>query len=80
MILIEAWNEWGEGSISNGSNDDFIAVRYNVDGSLDASFGTGGVASVEIGQPRELTLLLGLGRAGGERDGHLPCSQHSHWC
>ncbi|MBE7495334.1 MAG: hypothetical protein HS117_10330 [Verrucomicrobiaceae bacterium] len=30
------------GSTNNGTNDDFAVVRYNEDGSLDLSFGTGG--------------------------------------
>jgi uncharacterized delta-60 repeat protein len=31
------------GYLYNGSNNDFLAVRFNADGSLDAGFGTGGV-------------------------------------
>ncbi len=37
------------GYSSNGSNDDFAVARYNVDGSLDSSFGTGGKATVAVG-------------------------------
>ena len=33
----------------NGVDDDFAVARYNPDGSLDASFGTGGVFAVSIG-------------------------------
>ncbi len=33
-----------------GSNRDFAAVRYNIDGSLDPSFGVGGKVTTPIGQ------------------------------
>ncbi|MFN7627146.1 MAG: VCBS domain-containing protein, partial [Pirellula sp.] len=32
-----------------GSTDDFALARYNADGSLDASFGTGGIITTAIG-------------------------------
>jgi uncharacterized delta-60 repeat protein len=32
-----------------GSNTDFVLVRYNSDGSLDSSFGTGGKVETELG-------------------------------
>ncbi len=34
---------------SNPSSTDFAIIRYNVDGSLDASFGDGGVATIDFG-------------------------------
>ncbi len=37
------------GTTNNGSNTDFALVRYNVDGSLDTSFGTGGIVTTAIG-------------------------------
>jgi uncharacterized delta-60 repeat protein len=37
------------GASSNGVNLDFAAVRYNADGSLDGSFGTGGKVTTAIG-------------------------------
>jgi uncharacterized delta-60 repeat protein len=37
------------GYSSNGSNDDFAVVRYNADGSLDTSFGTGGKVTISVG-------------------------------
>ncbi len=37
------------GSAFNGTDDDFAVARYNPDGSLDASFGTGGVSTQSIG-------------------------------
>lgn len=33
----------------SGSFSDFMAVRYNTDGSLDASFGDGGFATIDLG-------------------------------
>ncbi|KAF0165884.1 MAG: Ig family protein [Rhodocyclaceae bacterium] len=36
------------GSASNGSNDDFAIARYNADGSLDSSFGSGGKVLVPV--------------------------------
>ncbi len=37
------------GYASNGSNDDFAVARYNVDGTLDTSFGTGGKTTIGVG-------------------------------
>ena len=37
------------GYSSNGSNEDFSLVRYNADGSLDTTFGTGGIVTTTIG-------------------------------
>ncbi len=37
------------GSSNNGSNYDFAIVRYNVNGALDASFGTGGKVTTAVG-------------------------------
>ena len=37
------------GSSENESDDDFALVRYNVDGSLDTSFGIGGIVTTAIG-------------------------------
>ncbi|MCX7401454.1 MAG: DUF4347 domain-containing protein, partial [Planctomycetales bacterium] len=37
------------GLISNGSNTDFALTRYNADGSLDTSFGTGGIVTTDLG-------------------------------
>jgi len=42
------------GFTSSGSNQDFAIVRYNVDGSLDASFGTGGIVTTPIGPSDEV--------------------------
>jgi uncharacterized delta-60 repeat protein len=37
----------------NGSNDDFAVVRYTITGTLDTSFGTGGVAMTSIGSSND---------------------------
>ena len=38
----------------NGSNYDIAVVRYNTDGSLDTSFGTGGKVTTAIGLGEDL--------------------------
>ena len=40
------------------SNDDFAVVRYNTDGSLDASFGTNGIALVDSANDQAATIAL----------------------
>jgi uncharacterized delta-60 repeat protein len=37
------------GDSYNGSNDDFVVVRYNSDGTLDTSFGGDGIVTTAIG-------------------------------
>jgi len=37
------------GSASNGTNEDFALARYNTNGSLDFTFGTGGIVTTTIG-------------------------------
>lgn len=37
------------GWVGNASNDDSTIVRYNVDGTLDGSFGTGGIVTIALG-------------------------------
>ena len=37
------------GQSNNGSDTDFAVTRYNTDGSLDTSFGTGGIVTTPIG-------------------------------
>ena len=41
------------GGASNGTDEDFALVRYNTDGSLDPSFGVGGVVTTSIGPGNE---------------------------
>lgn len=58
------------GQCAGGNNDDFCALRYNMDGSLDASFGIGGTVTTAIStgddiaravavQPNGKILLVG---------------------
>ncbi len=37
------------GNSSNGTNRDFVVIRYNSNGSLDTTFGTGGKVATDIG-------------------------------
>jgi uncharacterized delta-60 repeat protein len=61
---------------SNGSNNDFALVRYNPNGSLDTSFGTGGKVTTAIGPGHDTASGLALqpdGKivaAGGSIDGN----------
>src|SRR5438552_19066342 len=41
------------GHAYNANNDTFALVRYNADGSLDASFGTGGKVTTAVGSRSE---------------------------
>ncbi|MFN9753578.1 MAG: Ig-like domain-containing protein, partial [Planctomycetota bacterium] len=67
------------GLSNNGSNDDFALIRYNVDGSLDTSFGTGGKVTTAVGtstdqgrsvtvQPDGKILVGGYSLVGGVDD------------
>ena len=42
------------GSSYNGSNYDFALVRYNANGSLDTTFGTGGIVTTSIGSSNDV--------------------------
>ena len=42
------------GESNNGSNADFALTRYNANGSLDTSFGTGGIVTTRIGSADDL--------------------------
>ncbi len=41
------------GTSHNGSNSDFALARYNPDGSLDTTFGTGGKLTTPVGSDRD---------------------------
>ena len=46
------------GRSNNGSNNDFALVRYNSDGSLDTSFGSGGVVTTGVGGSNDIAYAL----------------------
>jgi len=48
------------GGSSNGSNYDFALVRYNTNGSLDTSFGTGGIVNTPVGSSNDYARTLGI--------------------
>jgi uncharacterized delta-60 repeat protein len=37
------------GAVGNGADDDFALARFNANGTLDASFGTGGIVTTDFG-------------------------------
>jgi uncharacterized delta-60 repeat protein len=47
-------------SFVGGNNTDFVLVRYNSDGSLDSSFGTGGKVATELGSTSDAANSLVL--------------------
>ncbi|NOU43388.1 MAG: DUF4347 domain-containing protein, partial [Methyloglobulus sp.] len=61
------------GYASNGSNDDFAIVRYNVDGSLDTSFGTGGKVTVGVGSSTDEAYAVTI-----QADGKIIVAGRSH--
>lgn len=52
------------GTASNGSDLDFVVARYNQDGTLDPSFGTGGLTQTNIGTGNDATWGLGIQHDG----------------
>ena len=67
------------GDSDNGSDDDFAVVRYNSDGTLDGSFGTGGMVTTAVGagtdkarafalQSDGKILLAGFSNNGSDND------------
>jgi len=48
------------GFSDNGSNFDFAIARYNMDGSLDTSFGTGGKVTTEVGSYDDYAYSVAL--------------------
>ena len=61
------------GSSSNGSNYDFALVRYNADGSLDTSFGTGGIVTTTVGSSDDYASTLGI-----QSDGKIVAAGYSY--
>ena len=61
------------GSSYNGSNYDFAVVRYNTDGSLDTTFGTGGKVTTSIGSDPDVANSVVL-----QSDGKIVAAGYSH--
>src|SRR5206468_652342 len=55
-----------------GSDRDFAVVRYNADGSLDGSFGTGGKVITPLGSSDDVAFSLVL-----QPDGKLRSEEHT---
>ena len=64
--LVVAGNSW------NGSHNDFALVRYNADGSLDPTFGSGGKVTTAIGPGADIAHALAL-----QPDGKLVTAGYS---
>ncbi|HEX8246847.1 MAG TPA: BACON domain-containing carbohydrate-binding protein, partial [Pyrinomonadaceae bacterium] len=54
------------GYSSNASNRDFALVRYDANGSLDTSFGTGGKVTTDIGNDNNEILAVAIQPADGK--------------
>ncbi|MFZ5538249.1 MAG: WD40 repeat domain-containing protein [Pseudomonadota bacterium] len=52
------------GQSANGTTDDFALARYNADGSLDTTFGTGGKVVTAIGAGNDFAYALALAPDG----------------
>ncbi len=60
------------GYSSNGSDYDFALVRYNADGSLDSTFGTGGKVTTPIGTSTDVSYSVAV-----QPDGNIVVSGYS---
>lgn len=78
-VLVQPDGKVVTGGQARGTNTDFAIVRRNDDGTLDGSFGTGGVVTTPIGtadeiaravlrQPDGKLLLAGYARIGANND------------
>ena len=61
------------GTSFNGSNYDFALVRYNIDGTLDAGFGTGGKVTTAIGSGDDVGSSVAI-----QADGKIVVAGYSH--
>jgi uncharacterized delta-60 repeat protein len=48
------------GSVFNGSNTDFALVRYTASGSLDATFGAGGIVRTPVGTGADIAYAVAV--------------------
>jgi uncharacterized delta-60 repeat protein len=72
MVLQDDGKAIVAGYASNGSNDDFALVRYNVDGSLDITFGTGGKVITTFGSDNDQAYAVTI-----QNDGKILVAGHS---
>ncbi len=68
------------GKSPNGSNNNFAAVRYNTNGSIDSTWGTGGIVTTDLGGTAESINAIAIqsnGRivAAGESDAQSPSAR-----
>jgi uncharacterized delta-60 repeat protein len=61
------------GNSSNGTNDDFAVVRYNVDGSLDTTFDTDGKVTTAVGSGDDVAYSVVL-----QSDGKIVAAGYSY--
>jgi uncharacterized delta-60 repeat protein len=61
------------GIASNGSNNDFALVCYNLDGTLDSSFGTGGKVTTPVGSSNDYGYSVAV-----KPDGRIVLAGSSH--
>jgi uncharacterized delta-60 repeat protein len=57
----------------NGSDYDFALVRYNTDGSLDTTFGSGGKVTTPVGSIEDVASALGI-----QSDGRIVAAGYSY--
>ena len=62
------------GYYADGSNYDFALVRYNTNGSLDTTFGTGGIVTTSTGSGYDIAYVLGI-----QPDGRILAAGSSHY-
>ena len=52
------------GTTLNGSDFDIVLIRYNTNGSLDGTFGTGGIVTTSIGSGDDVVYSIALQNDG----------------
>ena len=62
------------GYSNNGVDNDFAVVRYNVDGSLDTTFGTGGKVATDFGTSDDYGMSVAI-----QTDGKIVVAGYSNW-
>jgi len=63
-IAIDSGGKIVVAGYSTGSNYDFALARYNVDGTLDTGFGTGGKVTTPIGRSDDRAYAIAIDSAG----------------